>query len=131
MGSSASLLVPWCGVTAGGYRPVTSMMLLVGKKVDARTSRSGDGRRAMRSTRAVGRRDDGVVDARDRLTSDPFDWQRTASGQVRVSRGGRLVAVVAGAAARRLDRVLDGGDDGAIQHALARATGNYKRGNER
>ncbi|RKT79222.1 hypothetical protein DFJ68_2686 [Terracoccus luteus] len=72
-----------------------------------------------------------MVDARDRLTADPFDWQRTASGQVRVSRGGRLVAVVAGAAARRLDRVLDGGDDGAIQHALARATGNYKRGNER
>ena len=71
------------------------------------------------------------MDARSRLVDDPFDWQRTASGQVRVTRGGRLVAVIAGAAARRLETVLDGGDDGAIQHALARATGNYRRGNER
>lgn len=71
------------------------------------------------------------MDARHRLALDPFDWQRTASGQIRVSRGGRLVAVVAGAAARRLDRVLDGDDEDAVQHALARATGNYRRGNER
>jgi hypothetical protein len=44
---------------------------------------------------------------------------------------GRLVAVIAGATARRLDRVLDGDDEDAVQHALARATGNYRRGNER
>ncbi|KRF45656.1 hypothetical protein ASH01_07545 [Terrabacter sp. Soil811] len=68
------------------------------------------------------------MDARHRLALDPFDWQRTASGQIRVSRGGRLVA---GAAARRLERVLDGDDEDAVQHALARATGNYRRGNER
>ena len=68
------------------------------------------------------------MDARHGLALDPFDWQRTASGQIRVSRGGRLVA---GAAARRLHRVLDGDDEDAVQHALARATGNYRRGNER
>ncbi|MGO4362217.1 hypothetical protein [Terrabacter sp. RAF57] len=44
---------------------------------------------------------------------------------------GRLVAVIAGATARRLDRVLDGDDEDAVQYALARATGNYRRGNER
>lgn len=71
------------------------------------------------------------MDARNRLRDEPFHWQRTASGEVRVSRGGRLVSVVAGGPARRLDRVPDGGDENAIQHALARATGNYKRGNER
>ncbi|WP_200959118.1 hypothetical protein [Terrabacter sp. Root85] len=51
------------------------------------------------------------MDARHRLALDPFDWQRTASGQIRVSRGGRL--------------------EDAVQHALARATGNYRPGNER
>lgn len=79
----------------------------------------------------AGTRWDGAMDARHRLVDDPFGWQRTASGQVWVTRGGRLVAVIAGAAARRLDRVLDGDDEDAVQHALARATGNYRRGNER
>ena len=71
------------------------------------------------------------MDARGRLESDPFDWQVTKTGQVRVTRGGRLVSVINGASARRLETVLDRGDEVEIQHALARATGNYKRGNER
>lgn len=64
------------------------------------------------------------------LEDDPFSWQVTKDGRVLVSRGGRQVAVVAGKHADRLRRQLEGPPD-AAQHALARVTGNYRRGNER
>jgi len=65
------------------------------------------------------------------LEDDPFDWRATKDGQVLVSRGGRLVTTVRGpAAGKLLGRLSRAGDDEA-QQLLARATGNYRRGNER
>lgn len=64
------------------------------------------------------------------LAVDPFSYQVTKSGQVRISRGGRVVVVVAGAAAAKLIPALGESDD-LDQEVLARATGNYRRGNER
>jgi hypothetical protein len=64
------------------------------------------------------------------LEDDPFDWRVTKDGRVRVFRGGRLVTEVAGARAARLLPALEQGGEDA-QQALARATGNYRRGNER
>jgi hypothetical protein len=63
------------------------------------------------------------------LEDDPFSWQVTKDGRVLVSRGGRQVAVVAGADADRLRPRLEGSPRTA-QQALARVTGNYRRGNE-
>ena len=60
----------------------------------------------------------------------PFTYQVTKAGQVLVSRDGRLVVTVSGAAAARLIPLL-GVDDATDQELLARATGNYRRGNER
>jgi hypothetical protein len=81
----------------------------------------------------AGRR--GASDARGRLVDDPFEWRATASGSVLVSRGGRLVTTVGGAAAARLlaglERADASGDELAAQHLLARATGDYRRGTER
>ncbi|HEU5471824.1 MAG TPA: hypothetical protein VFV67_14330 [Actinophytocola sp.] len=65
------------------------------------------------------------------LDDDPFDWRVTKDGQVLVSRRGRVVTTLRGAAAARLIGLLDSADDAAAQQLLARATGNYKRGNER
>lgn len=65
------------------------------------------------------------------MLEDPFSYQVTKAGQVLVSRGGRQVAVVAGAKAIRLIALLSSADADEIQLALAKATGNYKRGNER
>jgi hypothetical protein len=65
------------------------------------------------------------------LAEDPFDHLVTASGQVRISRGGRVVAVVGGREAVRLADRLASADPAQVQHLLARATGNYRRGNER
>jgi len=69
------------------------------------------------------------------LEEDPFDWRITKDGRVLISRGGRQVSVVAGDRAQRLSAGLENamarGEEDAAQHLLARATGNYKRGNER
>ncbi|MGH8823324.1 MAG: hypothetical protein ACRDVN_02460 [Jiangellaceae bacterium] len=71
------------------------------------------------------------VDKRGRLEDDPFEYRVTKNGQVLVSRGGRQVSTIAGARAVRLIRDLENGDERARQLALAKATGNYRRGNER
>jgi hypothetical protein len=56
----------------------------------------------------------------------------TKDGKVLVSRGGRLVVTVSGPAAERLIAWLgSASDEGQIQQLLARATGNYRRGNEK
>ncbi|MGI8625545.1 MAG: hypothetical protein ACR2J5_03090 [Geodermatophilaceae bacterium] len=69
------------------------------------------------------------------LEDDPFAWRTTKDGRVFISRSGRQVGVVAGEQAQRLSAGLENararGDAPAAQHLLARATGNYKRGNER
>ena len=64
------------------------------------------------------------------LDDDPFSYRITKDGRVLVSRGGRLVVTVAGARAERLVAEL-GDSDELDQQLLARATGNYRRGNER
>ena len=56
----------------------------------------------------------------------------TRDERVLVTRDGRTVAVLAGASAARLARGLAGSpDERARQLLLARATGNYRRENER
>ncbi|WP_040162744.1 hypothetical protein [Microbacterium gorillae] len=64
------------------------------------------------------------------LTDDPFDHHVTKEGDIRISRSGRVVTVVRGAAAAALLGRL-GRSDESDQQLLARATGNYRRGNER
>ena len=56
----------------------------------------------------------------------------TKDDRVLVMREGRTVAVLSGAPAERVAPGLSSSaDDDARQLLLARATGNYKRGNER
>jgi hypothetical protein len=68
---------------------------------------------------------------RDRLNADPFSYRVTKDGRVRVDRGGRTVTTVAGDDAVRLARKLGSASADGVQDLLARATGNYRRGNER
>ena len=73
-----------------------------------------------------------MTDARGRLVDDPFGYRVTKAGEVMISRGGRTVTTVGGAAAVKLLSALDAAaTDAAQQLVLAKATGNYKRGNER
>ena len=74
---------------------------------------------------------DGASDERGRLIADPFDYRVTKQGGLIVSRGGRAVMTVGGRDAARLVAVLQRADESVVQHLLARASGNYGRGNER
>jgi len=53
---------------------------------------------------------------------------RLVGGEVVISHGGRHATTLRGHAAERFLAALDGGDP---QELMARATGNYQRGNER
>ena len=73
-----------------------------------------------------------MTDVRGRLVDDPFSYRVTKSGEVMISRSGRLVLTVGGAAGVKLLKALGAtATDAAEQLVLAKATGNYKRGNER
>ena len=74
---------------------------------------------------------EGASDERGRLIADPFDYRVTKQGGLIVSRGGRAVMTVGASDAARLVAALQRADDAQVQHLLARASGNYRRGNER
>ena len=66
------------------------------------------------------------------LQDDPFDFSVSKDGRIRISRGGRVVVTVGAAAGERLRAQLEqAASSEATQQLLARATGNYRRGNER
>lgn len=65
------------------------------------------------------------------LAANPFTYRVTKDGRVLIDRGARTVTVVAGNAAKALASKLVGADPDGVQQLLARATGNYRRGNER
>jgi hypothetical protein len=70
-------------------------------------------------------------DARGRLGEEPFAFRTTKEGTVRISWQGRDVRVVAGEPGWRLARALADAAPRERQHLLARATGNFRHGNER
>lgn len=62
---------------------------------------------------------------------DGFSYATTKDGRVRIAWRGRVVTTLAGNAAARFLARVDGADHDAAQHAMARATGHFKHGNER
>jgi hypothetical protein len=65
------------------------------------------------------------------LEPGTFSYAVTKDWRIRISHGGRVVTTVAGQAADRLQARLGEASEEAAQQLLARATGNFKRGNER
>ncbi len=69
-----------------------------------------------------------MTDGEDAATADlGFRWRRFKNGDVEISRDGRVVTMLRGSAA---DRFVAAVGDGDPQQVMARATGNYRRGNE-
>jgi len=65
------------------------------------------------------------------MEPEPFSYRVTKDGRVLVAFHGRHVVTVAGRPADRLAAALADADNEQEQLLLARATGNFKRGNER
>jgi hypothetical protein len=60
-----------------------------------------------------------------------FSYRATKSGEVHIDWQGRTVTTLRGAKAASFLAHADGADDEARQELLRRATGNFKRGNQR
>ena len=60
-----------------------------------------------------------------------FVWQATKNGRVGPSWEGRVVTTLTGAPAARFLREVEAADEEPAQLLMARATGNFRRGNER
>lgn len=71
------------------------------------------------------------TDSRGQLAAAPFTYRVTKDGDVRIAHEGKVVAVLAGKPAARLAAALATAEPAQVQLALAKATGNCKRGNER
>ena len=67
----------------------------------------------------------------DPLAGDPFSYRESRDSKVFISWQGRVVMTVKGEEARRLLDRLARTDARGVQLALAKITGNFKRGNER
>jgi hypothetical protein len=68
----------------------------------------------------------------DRLSETQFTYKPTRDGKLFVYWRGKVVRTYAGAAASDLlEEIEAAGSDREVQLALARVTGNFKRGNER
>ena len=66
-----------------------------------------------------------------RLDEQPYAYQIRKDGAVAISHEGRQVSVIAGREAERLIAKLQRASAAEVQMALAKITGNFKRGNER
>lgn len=73
------------------------------------------------------------IDKRGRLDEEPFAYQLAKSGTVLIAYEGKTVVTLKGKEAERLSGKLSAaaGDVKQEQLLLAKATRNFKRGNER
>lgn len=71
------------------------------------------------------------TDSRGRLEAEPFSYAVTKDGGVRIAHAGRVVTVLKGKPATKLVTALQAAETSQVQLILAKATGNFKRGNER
>lgn len=68
----------------------------------------------------------------DDLVADaPFSYRTTGAGAVQISYQGRVVTTLNGRDADRFLARVEDSDERAAQLAMAKVTGNFKRGNER
>jgi hypothetical protein len=71
------------------------------------------------------------VEKPDPLAGEPFGFASRADGSIVINYHGAPVTVLRGRAAERFNARMADADPGAAQQLMARATGNFKRGNER
>lgn len=62
---------------------------------------------------------------------ETFEYESYKNGVLRIFWNGRCVMALGGDRGRRLASELESADEEEAQYLLRRATGNFKRGNER
>lgn len=74
---------------------------------------------------------DKPVDRRGILDEEVFSYRVSKDEKVFISWHGKQVTVLSGRKAAEFARAIDGADSKQAQLIMARATGNFKRGNEK
>lgn len=72
-----------------------------------------------------------AIDKRDRLDAQPFTYQARKDGSVVITWNARPVKTLAGAAAQKFLHKIDSLEGKDAQLLMAKATGNFKLGDER
>lgn len=70
------------------------------------------------------------VDKRQKLDEEPFDYQEMSDGRIFIYWNNKHVKTLKGKEAEKLLAKLADAERQEIQLALAKVTGNFKRGNE-
>jgi hypothetical protein len=71
------------------------------------------------------------IDKRNKLDAEPFAYDITKDNRVLLYWNGKLIKTLAGKQAQKFISQIDGVDTQAAQLIMAKATGNFKRGNEK
>jgi hypothetical protein len=71
------------------------------------------------------------IDKRNKLDAEPFDYDITKANRVLLYWNGKLIKTLAGKQAQKFISQIEGVDVQAAQLIMAKATGNFKRGNEK
>lgn len=74
---------------------------------------------------------DNNIDARGKLEDEPFDYQITKDNRVLLYYKDKLIKTISGKVAAKFIAKIEGLDWYQQQLLLAKATGNFKHGNER
>ena len=67
----------------------------------------------------------------DPLANEPFSWLSRADGAIVICYHDAPVTLLRGKAAEKFAARMSGAERAQAQQLMARATGNFKRGNER
>ncbi|MGH2547968.1 MAG: hypothetical protein ACRDHN_01140 [Thermomicrobiales bacterium] len=73
----------------------------------------------------------GEIDKRGRLDAEVFTYRAVKNGTVFIAWNGRTVTTLSGKEAERFLAKVSGLTDRDVQLVMAKATGNFKHGNER
>lgn len=71
------------------------------------------------------------IDKRRKLEENPFSFHVTKDRKVFIHLNGKQVIVLKGEAAEKFLTAINKADDHQAQMIMAKATGNFKHGNER
>ena len=72
-----------------------------------------------------------MAPSEDPLADEPFSWMTRADGAIVIRYHDAPVTLLRGKAAEKFATRVNGAGGPAAQQLMARATGNFKRGNER
>lgn len=71
------------------------------------------------------------IDNRGRLDTEPFSFRVSKEGKVFISWQGRQVTILSGKEAEKFTQRMETADEKGRQLIMAKATGNFKHGNEK